>query len=293
MNKHSLAKYKLFLILLLTFLSYGCSMGKVVVRGSAPIVDGGLIAMNQEADLKLAYSAIPATIKMMEGMLIADPTNIDIHLYVAQAFYGYAFGFVETDDYKRAADLYYRGLKHAETALSLSGLTLDIHNAPLEDLRKALDLLDKNATPALFWTASCWAKWSDMSRDNPLAIAQLVRSAQLMKRALVLDENYYYGGANLYFGVYYGARAPMFGGNYALAEQYFARAKEISGGKLLIVDVFYAEYLARQKLDKKAFHDRLTHVINTPLGHFPEMTLANQIARARARMLLKYEESWF
>ncbi|NOX08259.1 MAG: hypothetical protein GXP22_02005 [Gammaproteobacteria bacterium] len=294
MNNFIKRSYRLILLLLsLTIGSYGCSMGQVVVRGSAPIMDGGLVAMNQETDLELAHSAIPATIKMMEGMLEADPDNIDVRIYVAQAFYGYAFGFVEMQNFKRAARLYQRGLKHASIALRLSGLDVDIYNTSLEELRSSLDKLDESAIPALFWTASCWAKWSDMSRDKPEAIAQITRAAKLMRRVVELNEDYYYGGPNLFFAIYYGARAPMFGGNFELSEQYFERAKKTTQGRLLIVDVFYAEYLARQKLDKQAFHNRLMAVINTPQGYFPEMALANQIARERAHKLLQYEEEWF
>ena len=64
----------------------GCSTGKMVVRGSQTIMDSGIEAMNSETDLQLARAAMPANLKLMEGMLLEDPDNIDLLLYAAQGF---------------------------------------------------------------------------------------------------------------------------------------------------------------------------------------------------------------
>ncbi|MFC1772724.1 TRAP transporter TatT component family protein, partial [Pseudomonadota bacterium] len=63
--------------------------------------------------------------------------------------------------------------------------------------------------------------------------------------------------------------------------------------KLLMVDVLQAEYLERQQLDADQFNYLLTGVVNDPVGSFPEMALANQIARHRASLLLELEDDWF
>ena len=54
-----------------------------------------------------------------------------------------------------------------------------------------------------------------------------------------------------------------------------------------------AQYLARQQLDRRQFHERLTAVVNAPPDIFPEMALANAIARQKAGQMLKQEEEWF
>jgi hypothetical protein len=98
---------------------------------------------------------------------------------------------------------------------------------------------------------------------------------------------------HLYYGVYYGSRAPMMGGNFARSEQNFTAANAVSEDRLLIVDVLQAEYLERQRLDQDSFHRLLSRVVTDPVGSFPEMALANQIARARAHYLLDRESEWF
>ena len=61
----------------------------------------------------------------------------------------------------------------------------------------------------------------------------------------------------------------------------------------LFGDMLRAQYLARQQLDRRQFHDRLTAVVHAPPDIFPEMALANAIARKKARQFLAKEEEWF
>lgn len=270
-----------------------CSMGQMVARTSTSIMDGNIAAMDQETDLVLAEAAIPANLKLIEGLINEDPGNVELLAAAAQGFYGYAFGFVELVDRQRAEALYERGFKFGRRGLQHLGVTIDFDSAVPADIDKAVAGLDKQAVPLLFWTASCWAKQIDLNRDDPARLAEVNSTERLMNRVLELQPDYYYGGVHLYYGVYYGSRAPMLGGDFARAEQSFASANAVTQGKLLIVDVLQAEYLERQRLDQQRFRQLLTRVLNTPVGSFPEMALANQIARARAEYLLGSESDWF
>lgn len=281
------------LLLALLPLLGACSMGQLVVRSTQSILDGNIDAMNRETDLVLARAAIPANIKLIEGLIIEDPRNDLLLSSAAQALYGYAFGFVERDDPERADALYARGVRYGVRALEDHGFRVDLARAGPDAVDAGLARLERNAVPALFWTASNWAKLIDLNRTDPQRIAQLASVERLMHRVRVLDPDFYYGGVDLFYGVYYGSRAPMLGGDYNRAEKHFSAARAVTGGKLLIVDVLQAEYLERQRLDGQAFRRLLHAVIDTPTGGFPEMALANQIARARARTLLEYQDDWF
>ena len=109
--KHSAC---LTLVLLLS----ACSMGQMVVRGSQTILDSGIESMNRETDLQLARDAMPANLKLIEGMLIEDPNNSELRLFAAEGFYGYSFGFIEAEDIDRARLLYRRCYTHARKALA-------------------------------------------------------------------------------------------------------------------------------------------------------------------------------
>lgn len=270
-----------------------CSMGQMVVRGSQTILDSGIESMNRETDLQLARDAMPANLKLLEGMLIEDPNNTVLLMFAAEGFYGYSFGFVEIEDPARAKQLYRRCYAHAQQALKLAGIDIDPESAALEAVETAVSKAGKRAVPALFWTASCLGKWIDLSRDDMSLVASLANTAALMQRVIDLDNEFYFGGAHMFFGVYYGGVAPMLGGDYARAETEFRRAAEINDNKLLIVDLLQAEFLDRQRLDQQAFHQRLTAIIDAPDDLYPEMALVNGIAKQRAAILLGYEGDWF
>jgi len=270
-----------------------CSMGQLVVRGTVSILDSSLEAMNRESDLQLAREAMPANLKLLEGMLIEDPRNSALRLYAAEGFYGYSFGFIEPEDTGRAAVLYRRCYTHAHAALGAAGLTLDPETASVDELSTAVGKLDRRAVPALFWTASCLGKWIDLNRDTVAGIASLANAAALMERVLQLDEGYYHAGPHLFFGVYYGGRAPMLGGDFARAEGHFRRAAELNAEKLLMVGLLQAQYLDRQQLDRAAFRAHLQQVLDAPADLDAELMLINGIAKQHAARLLEHEADWF
>lgn len=283
----------LWAIALLALLLNGCSMGQMVARTSVTMLDGGVEALNREPDYELAREAIPANLKLLEGLIHKDPGNLALRLYIAQGFYGYAFGFIELDDPKRAAELYRRGYEHGREGLRRLGVDLELESASPDAIHAAVAPLRADAVPLLFWTASNWAKRIDLDRTNPAMIAQLSGTAALMERVMELEPAYHHASPDLFFAVYYGSRAPMFGGDYDRSAAHFARANELNSDRLLLVDVLYAEYLARQRLDQEAFHQRLTRVLEAPAGLLPEMELANAIAKRRAAWLLEKEQEWF
>ncbi len=284
---------RIMLLFVLLGLLNACSMGKITVRASLPLIEGGIVAMNRETDLELAQAAIPANMSMLEGMLVKDPQNRVLHEYAAQAYYGYAYGFVENHDRKRASQLYSRGLEHGKAALVEHDLNEAQLEGRLDALQEAVNRLDENAVPALFWTASNWAKWIDMNRDSARSLAQMPRAEMLMRRVLELDEDYFLSSAHLFFGVYYGSRSPMMGGDFARSEKHFNLARENTGNKILLADLLQAQYLERQRFDRAAFHQRLQQVIDAPADLYPAQALINAIAKQKAVELLKREDEWF
>jgi hypothetical protein len=271
----------------------GCSTSQLIARGAAPLIDNGVVAMNRETDLEIARASIPPNLKMIEALLLADPDNAAYQLQAAMGFYGYAAGFVEDDDPDRATGLYRRAMDHAIAALSTQGVSAAMLAGDSAQLDAAVAGLDASAVPALFWTASAWGKWIEHQLDEPARLAELPRVEALMRRVLALDETYYHGGAHLFFGVYYGGRAPMFGGDFTRSAQQFDQAARISQNRLLLVDVYRAQYLFRQMGDRAAFHAALIHVIDAPISTDPDLNLANAIAKKKAGKLLAQEDMLF
>lgn len=270
-----------------------CSMAELTVKASMPMIEGGMLALNREPDLALAAAAMPPNIELMEGMIINSPDHEKLRNYAAQAYYGYAYGFVEDDDPQRAARFYRRGLNHAFYNLHQAGLNNKTLSGNLENLQSQLKSLDEDEVPALFWAASNWAKWIDLNRHQAEAIADLPRAVMLMQRVIELDENFYMAGPHIFFGVYHGSRSPMLGGNLSLSSTHFEKARAFNNKQLFIVDLLQAQYLDRQKLDQQNFHQRLTNIVNTPDSSNKDIALINYIAKQKAEILLKKESEWF
>lgn len=271
----------------------GCSTSQLVARGAAPLIDHGMAAMNRETDLELARASIPANLKMIEALLLADPDNATYRVQAAMGFYGYALGFVEADDPERAVALYRRARDHALVALDREGMAPATLTGNPAELERALGKLDARAVPALFWTASAWGKWIELQLDDPARLDELPRVEALMQRVLALDETYYYGSAHIFFGAYYGGRAPMFGGDYARAARHFDRAAALGQNQLQWVEVYRARYLLRQMGERAAFHATLSRVLDAPLSRDPELHLANALAKKEAAGLLAQEGDLF
>lgn len=270
-----------------------CSFSQLTVRASMPMIEGGMTAMNRETDLQLADAAIPAHISLVEGLLINDPNNRKLRLYAAEAYYGYAFGFVEDASPARAANLYDRCYRHGRQVLTAQGLNDNILDGDLDGLQQQVNKLGQKTVPALFWTASCWSKAIDLNRDKARSLAQLPKAVMLMQRVLELDEHFYLSGPHLFFGAYYGSKPPMLGGNYELSEYHFDQANKANQGKLLLVNLLKAQYLERQRFNQQGFHDLLTQIINASSALLPEQALINQISKHKATLLLEKEQQWF
>lgn len=271
----------------------GCSLSKLTVYASMPMIDGGFIALNRETDLLLAESAMPANIEIIEGLLINDPDNEKLRIYASQAYYGYSYGFVEDNQRDRAANLYYRGFKHALHVLNQYGISENTLNSSTKALEQKVSELDQDSVPALFWTASCLAKWVDMTRDSTESIAKMPVAVILMQKTLELDEHFNLSGPNLFFAVYYGSKPPMLGGDYNKSEFHFDRASTFNSDKLLLVDLLKSQYLYRQRFDKELFNQSLNKIINSQNDLYPEQALINIIARKKAYHFLQLEDQWF
>ena len=201
---HHHTTFKLIVLSIVLVSLSACSIDKMMVRASMPMIEGGIEAMNAEPDLQLAEDSMPANLSLLNGMLKLDPENIQLHVYAAQAYYGLSYGFTEDRNTKRSEDFYLRGLKHGLTALELSGLKNAKKLNPL-DLEQQLQKLGEDDVAALFWTASNWAKWIDLNRDSAASLIQLPKPTAMMQRVLELDDTFYFGGAHIYFGVLYGS----------------------------------------------------------------------------------------
>jgi hypothetical protein len=278
---------------LLAALSGGCALNqKMTVAGTASLVQDVAKAAAKQSDLHVVREGMPAYLLLMDGMVEGWPDNDRLLLAAAQAYSSFA-AVVALEGAQPFGDvLVNRAKSYALRALTARGLP-DPVLSPFAAFEAAVERMSRDDLPYAFWGGSCWGGWVSSNRNSIEAIAELPRVEALMRRALVLDETYYYGGPHLFMGIWFASRPPVAGGSLERAEEHFRRAIEIGRGQFLMTQVYYADVYCRQTLDRDCFTSTLNAVLATPAESVPELTLLNTVAQRKAQTLLDHADEYF
>lgn len=276
----------IFIVLMITTLLSACSTRRLAVQATLPLIASQIVSMQEERDAELAEKAIPASLKMLEGLAKEDPENVWILQKLAEGFCGYAFSFLEDSRPDRASGLYSRGKDFAFRALEISGSGKKWSGLSLDEWSKRLAEVDPSQQPSLFWAGQCWGSWLSLNLDSVEAFSDLPRIDALMNRVLELNADFHYAGPHLFLGAFYGGRSRMLGGNPDKARNHFEQALKITEGKYLLVSLLYAKTYAVQNQDRKLFETQLRNILEASDDILPEQRLANQIAKRKATVLL-------
>jgi tetratricopeptide (TPR) repeat protein len=282
----------LFFCFLLIMLS-GCSLQKIALRSTTGLLYYGVEAIYQETDLQIAEQAIASDLKLLEGLLQADPGSKDLLILLTQGYASYSLGFVEDEDTERSKLFY---LRARDYGLKLLQKTPPFKNGIPEteaEFNQKILLLRNKDLPALFWTAFSWGGWINLSKDNPEAVFDLGKVKVMMKQVLELDEGYFFGAAHLFFGSVAGALPRMLGGNPEEAKEHFQRAIKLTEQKFLLAYVYAARFYAQPVLDDVLFDEYITKVLEAPADILPGFELITSIAKKKARILQTQKEDLF
>ena len=280
------------LLLIFALTLSGCfSPQKMVTEKASSLFNEVAISAGRQSDVALVRSGTPAYLMLVDGMIRSYPENPDLLLAGAKAYASYA-SVLEENEQERAVYLYERGKLYAVKSLSLNPLFKDAMGKPLDVFQRSLEQTRKADVPTLFWVGSVWGSWI-ASSDSAEAMADLPWVEALIGRVLQLDPSYYYGSAHLFEAILLSARPEQFGGNLQKANEHFKKAMTYGQGKFLMTDVYYAQYYAKQTLNRDLFVSTLKHVLETPADVEPDLTLANTLAQRKAKRLLGQINEFF
>ena len=280
-------------ILCLSAVTAGCAINKkMTVISAASLVEDVGKAANKQSDLRVIREGMPAYLLLMDGMVEGWPDNERLLLAAAQAYASYATAFVGAEDAAFRDALLLRAKTYALQALEQRGISSPL-TSPFAEFERQVGQTSRSDVSYVFWSASCWGNWIGANAHSITAVAELPRVEALMRRALALDETYYYGGPHIFMGVLYASRPQVAGGNLDLSKQHFLKAIEIGHGKFLMAYVYYADYYARKAFDRELFVSVLNKVLETPADTVPELTLLNTVARHKAAALLGKTDEYF
>ncbi len=270
----------------------GCTIQSIALRSVDGLFDNTVASLMEESDLSFAESAIAGDMKLLEGVVKSDPSNVRYLQLACMGYTSYALAFAE-DDPARALLFYSRARDFGIRGLVERGIPKSAFGADAATMNTALRKLGGGDVPVVFWTADAWGSAIRLQPDDPDVIAAVPTANALMEWVKAREPDFFYGGPFLYFGVYYASYPPALGGRPDLSKENFDRAVASGKGRFLMTDVLYARTYAVLTQDRPLFHDLLTRVVETPIDILPEQRLANTVAQNRARQLLAREEELF
>lgn len=278
--------------ILAIFLLQGCFQ-LIAIRTVGGMLDYGFETFNEESDLKLAEGALGSNLKLVETFLKGDPENEKLLLIAAQGYGAYSLAFVEDEDPERARQFYLRGKDYGLQILGKNAGFRATISGGLSTFQKSLDGFKQKDVPAIFWTAFAWGGVINMNRADISAIAELPKVKAMMDFVLKYDENFYYGGAHLFFGMIEGSMPAMLGGKPEIAKMHFEKCLKINEGKFLLAKVYFAMTYAVQIQNKDLFLSLLNEVVDAPIEILPGAKLPNAVAKRKANDLLARVDELF
>ncbi|OGP52905.1 MAG: hypothetical protein A2Y65_10140 [Deltaproteobacteria bacterium RBG_13_52_11] len=265
---------------------------KVRVGTAALLLEDVAKAAARQSDLRMIRKGMPAYLMLIDGMIEAWPDNEQLLIAAAQAYSSFASVFVADQDKEYTKLLYEKAKDYALQSLVARGFN-DPLKSSFDDFQKDVQATGKKDVPYIFWAATCWAGWIMLNLDSMEALAELPRVELMMRKALELDEGFYYGGPHLFMGMWLASRPAIAGGDLQKAQGHFLRALDLGKGKFLMAYVYYADNYARRAFDKDLFVSTLQKVLETPADCLPELTLVNTMAQKKAKELLSNVDEYF
>jgi hypothetical protein len=264
----------------------------MTVGATASLLEDIAKSAYRQSDLRLIREGMPSYLMLIDGMVEAVPDNERLLISAAQGYASFASAFIQDEDKDYAKVLYKRAKDYALRALEQIGIK-DPVSIRFDAFEKALTALGRKDVTYIFWAASCWGNWINLSQGSMEALAELPRVEMMMKKVLELDEGFYYGGAHIFMGILNGSKPKMAGGNLDRGREHFLKALELGRGEFLMTYIYYADYYAKKSFDKELYVSTLETALETPADITPDLTLLNTVAHIKAREMLNQADEYF
>jgi len=257
-----------------------------------PVLDPLTHSLEKQTDLELLEDGTPSLLLLLDGLIASDPDNVHLLMTATKAYAAYASILYEEGKTERAANLSATASDYGISLIKqLPGLE-NINSQTLDEIKKALTKIRPARVDYLFWGAYGWATWIQYQEGAAAAMADLPTVELIMLRVVELDDTYYYGGAHIFLGSYYGSRPQIYGGKPENSRQHFERALEINKRQFLLTQVAYAQTYARMMFDRELYVALLTEVLEQPLTDSAAAS-SNTLAKKMAEKLLAQVDEFF
>ncbi len=251
---------------------------------------------NPKTDLETFDTAMPPHLQYLDTLIKPSTEDVKLFTRVSGAYYGYAHCFVEDRDRKEAAALYLKGRDYALNELRYYRIfdTAFTYKQSIEAFRQALiDSFSKANVPLVYWAAMNWTGWITVNLNKPEAVADIPRAIAMLEYVDSYDQSYGNGSVHAALGTLCAARSKAKGGDPDRAREEFEKAFSASFSSTLTYQVSFAKYYSYQARNRELFQKTLESVAEKPENFSPDMNFVNEVARKKARALLKNIDRYF
>ncbi len=257
-----------------------------------PLLDPLTLSLQKQTDLELLEDGAPSLLLLLDGLIASDPDNVHLLMTATKAYGAYASILYEDGKTERAVNMSVKARDYGINLINqLRGLE-SLNGRTLGEIKTALAKIRPDQVGYLFWGAYGWATWIQHMEGAAAAMADLPIVELIMLRVVELDDSYYYGGAHIFLGAYYGSRPQIFGGKPEASRKHFERALKISKRQFLPTQVAYAQTYARMMFDRELYTSLLTEVLEQPLKD-SDTASSNTLAKLMAEKLLAQVDDFF
>lgn len=288
-------------------LSAGCDVTKLTAESTAGLFERAAPAFEEYWDYELAGEAVPATIVQLEGILRVAPESDPLLSQLAQAYFGYAYGWIDVDvealefegkydeanaQRRRARTMYLRSKDLSMYRISL--VHPDVYDASRGSIEELVVWLQESFTQKsdaalLLWVGQAWGAYINTAKDDMVAVADLPYAKAFVERSIELDPDYYHAAGYTFLAV---ATASELAADMDVARAYFEKALVATERRALLTQVNMARYYAVQTGDRGLFDELIAEVLDAG-DVLPEARLANRMARERAELYTEYVDQLF
>jgi len=227
---------------------------------------------------------LPAFLLILEARREANPDDPELLFTLASLTGTYGGLFIGAPE--RARRLAGRALELVRRAVCLEESPLcNADSLRYPEFEQMVAGLDDEQIEAAYALGVAWVGHIATNSGDYGALADLPRVELLLRRVAEVSPEHDDGAVWLYLAVLNSQRPPAAGGRPDLAKQYFERAREISRGRNLLINVFMADEYARLIFERDLYVSLLEQVLESDPDQ-PGYGLANRIAQARAQDLL-------
>jgi hypothetical protein len=282
--------------------SSGC-IKKVLVDGQIQSTRQAAVAIDTIGDYEVGRIAAESGLAQFEGMHALSPDNQDALFMLMKTWVGYASGFAEDDmqvaqdagnddlaDYhrKRARMAYDRAIFYGLQLIAQTDDGFQKNRGSQQNLETWLKktFTSKDDAPTLLWTGAAWLSRVGLMQgdddEGPGFIAELYVAVALLERSVQLDPSVEHYTGTIALAAYH---ARTNGPEMDEAKKLLDFALEKTGGKTLLVPLYYAQRYACQKGDAALYQTMLNKVLsaNDP---DPDQRLVNAVAKRAAKRWL-------